>query len=93
MFCCAVLLAGAHLFTGHILEPEELKKIFTDAGVDLRDPDKPIITMCGSGITGSVLAFGLHRVGHRAISLYDGSWTEWASDKECPIETNTAEEK
>jgi thiosulfate/3-mercaptopyruvate sulfurtransferase len=44
--------------------------------------DKEIICMCGSGVTGSLLLFSLVErglVSEDQISLYDGSWTEWAS--------------
>lgn len=36
---------------------------------------EPIVT-CGSGLTASVLALGLARIGYDA-RLYDGSWSEW----------------
>lgn len=49
---------------------------FEAAGVDL---DRPIITTCGSGITAAVLFLALERIGHRDLSLYDGSWAEWGS--------------
>ena len=56
----------------------ELAEIVGTAGIDL---SKPMITSCGSGITAAGIAFVLHRLGAKDISLYDGSWTEWgASD-------------
>ncbi|MDQ2892663.1 MAG: 3-mercaptopyruvate sulfurtransferase [Pseudomonadota bacterium] len=63
-----------------------LTTAFTDAGVDV---DKPIVTTCGSGITASVLAFGLHLLGKDA-ALYDGSWSEWGADRSTPKATGTA---
>ena len=54
------------------------------AGVDLA---KPVTTTCGSGVTASVLALGLHLVGHQQVAVYDGSWTEWASHTDTPVAT------
>jgi len=34
-----------------------------------------------------VLALGLHRLGHRAVSVYDGSWSEWGLQGDTPIDT------
>jgi len=53
------------------------------------DLDKPIVTTCGSGITASVLAFGLHLLGKDA-AVYDGSWSEWGADRSTPKATGAA---
>ncbi len=58
-----------------------LQAAFAEAGVDL---GKPVVTSCGSGITASVLAFGLHLLGKEDVALYDGSWAEWGTDPETP---------
>lgn len=63
---------------------DALRRAFLDAGVDL---NRPIITTCGSGVTASVLALGLHLLGHRNVGLYDGSWSEWGSREDLPAET------
>jgi hypothetical protein len=39
----------------------------------------------GSGITASVLYFALERAGAKDISVYDGSWTEYADKKDSII--------
>ncbi|TPG12010.1 3-mercaptopyruvate sulfurtransferase [Sphingomonas oligophenolica] len=65
---------------------DALASAFAEAGVDM---EKPIVTTCGSGITGSVLAFGLHLLGNDA-ALYDGSWSEWGADRSTPKVTGTA---
>ena len=64
-----------------------LKAAFADAGVDLA---RPVVTSCGSGITASVLAFGLHLLGKEDVALYDGSWAEWGSDPATPKATGAA---
>lgn len=57
-----------------------LEAAFAAAGVD---PDRPVVTTCGSGITAAVLLLGLHLLGREA-ALYDGSWTEWGGDPSTP---------
>ncbi|PIA15099.1 Rhodanese-like protein [Coemansia reversa NRRL 1564] len=56
---------------------KDIRNIFTHAGVDL---NRPIITSCGSGVTASVLYFALLNAGvsQSNLTLYDGSWTEYA---------------
>jgi len=41
---------------------------------------------CGSGITACILALGAKIAGYKELSVYDGSWTEWGSLNELPIE-------
>ena len=65
---------------------EALAAAFTAAGVDL---DRPLAMTCGSGITASVLAFGVHLLG-RDAAVYDGSWTEWGGDPATPKATGDA---
>lgn len=67
---------------GRLVEEEDIRKAFEDAGVTL---DKPIVTTCGSGVTASVLALALARIGRGDAAVYDGSWTEWASRPGAPI--------
>lgn len=59
---------------GTMKDAAELRAVFAAAGVDL---GKPVITSCGSGVTASVLALALERIGHRNWAVYDGSWAEW----------------
>ena len=67
---------------GKLLPPEELKKRFEEAGVDL---SKPVVTSCGSGITAAVITLALETLGHSANRLYDGSWTEWGGRADTPV--------
>ena len=66
-----------------LLPPDGLRQAFAAAGVDF---GKPVATTCGSGITASVLALGLHLTGHKKVAVYDGSWTEWAGRSDTPVE-------
>lgn len=47
----------------------------------------PVTTTCGSGITACILGLGLHLIGRDNWAVYDGSWTEWGSSDDTPIET------
>lgn len=55
--------------------PEKLRSIFQDKGVD---PNKPIVSSCGTGVTACVIETGLDVAGYGSPDLrkvYDGSWT------------------
>lgn len=70
-----------------IRPPEELQDVFKNAGVDV-NTEKQIICSCGSGVMASFVAFALEECGRDSskTSVYDGSWTEWGSDPDTPIE-------
>lgn len=77
--------ATALIEDGRLIEPERIAAAFAKGGVD---PAKPVITSCGSGVTAAILWLALDAIGHPPKSLYDGSWTEWASRGDLPIEPN-----
>ncbi|NQU56073.1 MAG: sulfurtransferase [Rhodospirillales bacterium] len=64
--------------------PKDLAAAITAAGVNM---ETPLITTCGSGVTASLLAFGFYLMGKEDVAVYDGSWTEWGSRDDTPIET------
>ena len=64
-----------------------LRQLFADAGIDL---SRPVVTTCGSGITAAAITFALHSLGHEDNTLFDGSWTEWASTADTPVVTGEA---
>jgi thiosulfate/3-mercaptopyruvate sulfurtransferase len=70
---------------GTVKTSDDIAKVFSDAGIDL---NKPVITSCGSGVTAAILTLGLTLANHSANSLYDGSWAEWGSDPDTPVETS-----
>jgi len=67
--------------TGHIKTVAELEEIFS-----VLDASKPIVTTCGSGVTACGLALGLAIIGRQDVAIYDGSWSEWGSRADCPVE-------
>lgn len=67
---------------GTMKSPDALRAAFDAAGADLT---KPVITSCGSGVTGAILSLALERMGHRDHALYDGSWSEWGAYDDLPV--------
>ena len=65
-------------------DPDVLRQVFVDAGVDLA---KPVITSCGSGVTAAILNLAMQRIGKTNHSLYDGSWSEWGMSPTLPVAT------
>ena len=61
---------------------EELTSIFRE----INPENKELIFSCGSGITACILALGAEIIGIKNYAVYDGSWTEWGSRTELPIE-------
>ena len=70
---------------GTFLRPEALRARLANAGVDGK---KPVVTSCGSGVTACILTMGMVLAGLPAAAVYDGSWTEWGSRSDTPVETN-----
>ena len=68
---------------GTFISNSELINIFNTIGAT---EEQPVITTCGSGITACILGLGLHLIGRDNWTVYDGSWTEWGSNKDVDIE-------
>lgn len=74
---------GKLIASGRLKPPADLLAAFAEAGLDT---DAPLITSCGSGVTAAVLNLALACANKPAPRLYDGSWSEWASRPDAPIE-------
>lgn len=70
------------LQNGHLLLKDELINSFKK----LNPENKNMTFSCGSGITACVLALGAELAEMEGNSVYDGSWTEWGSLDELPVE-------
>jgi len=69
---------------GTFKSDDELRKLYTEAGVD---PSKDTIAYCRIGERSSHTWFALHELlGERNVKNYDGSWTEYGSLVGVPIE-------
>ncbi|MAD98678.1 MAG: sulfurtransferase [Flavobacteriaceae bacterium] len=73
---------GELLQDGKFKPKDELKSIF----FSIFNRDKKAIFSCGTGVTACVLGLGATLAGYNQFAIYDGSWTEWGSLDELPIE-------
>lgn len=67
---------------GKLLSNKSIETIFNDLDIS----NKEITYSCGSGITACILALAGIQIGINDFSIYDGSWTEWGTLTELPIE-------
>jgi thiosulfate/3-mercaptopyruvate sulfurtransferase len=73
---------------GTFRSDEELRALYSEAGVDL---SKPVIAYCRIGERSSHTWFALHELlGLSDVKNYDGSWTEYGSLVGVPIELGEA---
>jgi thiosulfate/3-mercaptopyruvate sulfurtransferase len=66
-----------------MVSADAIRAALADSGVDL---EKPMFTSCGSGVTACIVSLGLYLIGRTDVPVFDGSWTEWASRPDSPIE-------
>jgi thiosulfate/3-mercaptopyruvate sulfurtransferase len=78
---------GSIVKDGRLADTETIEAAVREAGID---PDRPIVTTCGSGVTAAILSMAFERIGRPAQALYDGSWSEWGARDDTPVETGPA---
>ncbi len=61
----------------------ELRSLFAAVGAFERPR---VICYCGGGISATMEALALTRLGHPSVAVYDGSMSEWSRDPDLPME-------
>jgi thiosulfate/3-mercaptopyruvate sulfurtransferase len=76
--------------THRFKSPDELKKLFDAAGIEL---DQPTATHCQSGGRAAVMAYGLELMGAKGVRNYYRSWGEWGNADDTPVVKPEAKKK
>jgi thiosulfate/3-mercaptopyruvate sulfurtransferase len=68
---------------GTYRDDAELRALFDAVGAFERPR---VICYCGGGISATMDALALTRLGHPSVAVYDGSMSEWSRETELPME-------
>jgi thiosulfate/3-mercaptopyruvate sulfurtransferase len=75
-----------HLEGGRFLGAEALQRRY--AGVTDR---RTLVTYCGSGVSAAHVVLALELAGVPGVKLYPGSWSDWVSYPDAPVERGSGE--
>jgi thiosulfate/3-mercaptopyruvate sulfurtransferase len=70
---------------GTFLPPDTMREKFT--ALLGSTPPEHITLYCGSGVTACHNMLAMERAGLTGMKLFPGSWSEWSSDPDKPVET------
>lgn len=62
---------------------EELAQVFSAAHIS---PDEHVVAYCNGGVAATSVLFSLAMLGYPSLTNYDGSWNEWGSREDLPVE-------
>ena len=62
---------------------EELSQVFSAAHVS---PSEHVVAYCNGGVAATTVLFSLAMLGYPSLTNYDGSWNEWGSRQDLPLE-------
>ncbi|GGB22747.1 sulfurtransferase [Allosediminivita pacifica] len=72
---------------GRYRPADEIREAAITAGLA---PEKPVVTYCHRGARAATALYGLRLAGFRKVGIFVGSWHEWATDPELPMQTGPA---
>lgn len=69
--------------TGTFRSNEELAGVFSNAHVL---PQQHVVAYCNGGVAATTVLFSLAMLGYPSLTNYDGSWNEWGTRQNLPVE-------